>query len=947
MFESVLNPLAWWGMLAVGVPIAIHLINRLRYKRIHWAAMEFLLKAMQRNKRKLLLEQLLLLLLRCLIVALIVLLVLRPTWFLGENAGGGSSQFHLVLLDDSLSMKDRDDPNNPQTSDPFEKARKQIIDLAQLHSTSAGSYYWSVLTYSTPELPELGTAPSSANDVPVPRMTSEMVENLKSRIETLKPKDYGLPPLPVLKEAIKHLERSKEGRKFLHIYSDFRRVDWSQGNQELLGTLGDLAKTARVKVKLHDVASPDRTSQVTDVPTAHANLSLSQLVIKPRRTAETVAAFRSDLPLKSVTPRKPFDVHVMLKNWSDTEKRNIKLTASVDRAERSNRIVDRLAAGEERLVIFNLEFGPDETPGLKSILISTDTDHLNPDDAAYGFIVLEKEVPVLIVDSDARLNDTVTDTLFLNAALTGSVRTGIKVDSITPRDLTKKGDLARYPVIYVANVAGVGRGEGDLEEEGLKRLEAYVRGGGSVVIFLGPRTNVASWNEKIYKGGKGIFPAPLMLKPDPDGRKSTAYIDEQPDEMDISNKLRFLRPHPAFPFTGDIAELLTKYIHVNRYFRIDPQWKPVEGSNSVLVQLANRRPLVLYRDEAQTIQSELRAAASGNAKVIEYATKISEAILDAETRKARKGDLLEAIAGVLGDSQLSEFWKDKKLAAVKERVEKFLTVLNAGDALVLESVVNGSSRSGHVLTFLTSAAPSPIRGVNYPWNDMAIGDLGQFFYVPMVLGLQDHMTSLSQGNSSDTSALFSKQPLEMRLDTERYNPQVELWFQGLDNKPVRVDVVTGEKVKGAETADAKDSGEWLVKIKPPTPGHYRLRFNQLQGGVTGTTKDDPALKIDTSKVPEERALSVNIDARTEGNLERLSESQLREALADGLSQVTKLSPVEAKDFAASRNWFTASSGDAVETEQTSSWSDYSWMLLLFLGLLLTEQYFSYKFSHHT
>src|ERR1043165_5077692 len=82
MFEAVLNPFAWWGLVAVSVPIIIHLINRLRYKKVQWAAMEFLLKAMQRHKRKLLMEQLILLLLRCLLILLIVLLIVRPTWFL-------------------------------------------------------------------------------------------------------------------------------------------------------------------------------------------------------------------------------------------------------------------------------------------------------------------------------------------------------------------------------------------------------------------------------------------------------------------------------------------------------------------------------------------------------------------------------------------------------------------------------------------------------------------------------------------------------------------------------------------------------------------------------------------------------------------------------------------------------------------------------------------------
>ena len=51
MADWFLNP----GYLAaaaalISVPIIIHLINRMRFKRIRWAAMEFLLKAILTEK---------------------------------------------------------------------------------------------------------------------------------------------------------------------------------------------------------------------------------------------------------------------------------------------------------------------------------------------------------------------------------------------------------------------------------------------------------------------------------------------------------------------------------------------------------------------------------------------------------------------------------------------------------------------------------------------------------------------------------------------------------------------------------------------------------------------------------------------------------------------------------------------------------------------------------
>src|SRR5579871_32857 len=94
------------GGLLISSPILIHLINRMRFRRIRWAAMEFLLKSQKRNKRRLIIEQLILLLLRCLLVLLAGFLVAR---YVGQAMGvtSSSTTSHVVFLDDSLSMDDR------------------------------------------------------------------------------------------------------------------------------------------------------------------------------------------------------------------------------------------------------------------------------------------------------------------------------------------------------------------------------------------------------------------------------------------------------------------------------------------------------------------------------------------------------------------------------------------------------------------------------------------------------------------------------------------------------------------------------------------------------------------------------------------------------------------------------------------------------------------------
>src|SRR3954466_6951682 len=119
-----------WYMAAGGVlvasPILIHLINRMRFKRIRWAAMEFLLKSQKRNRRRLIIEQLILLLLRILLVLLAAFLVARFL-FAGTGTKGAT---HVVIFDDTLSMGDRSRENNKDTTG-YETGIDQVRQLVR------------------------------------------------------------------------------------------------------------------------------------------------------------------------------------------------------------------------------------------------------------------------------------------------------------------------------------------------------------------------------------------------------------------------------------------------------------------------------------------------------------------------------------------------------------------------------------------------------------------------------------------------------------------------------------------------------------------------------------------------------------------------------------------------------------------------------------------------
>lgn len=90
-----LQPIFFWGLLGISIPIGIHLWNGRRGKVLDWAAMNWLSGQESQSSRSFKLEQLLLLLLRILIWAILVLLAVG-LWFDFLEKSDSKPIVHLV-----------------------------------------------------------------------------------------------------------------------------------------------------------------------------------------------------------------------------------------------------------------------------------------------------------------------------------------------------------------------------------------------------------------------------------------------------------------------------------------------------------------------------------------------------------------------------------------------------------------------------------------------------------------------------------------------------------------------------------------------------------------------------------------------------------------------------------------------------------------------------------
>src|SRR5579862_8788309 len=131
-FGFVSWPMAGVAAGLISIPIIIHILNRRRFKTVTWAAMEFLLRAMRKNRRRLEFEQWLLLATRCLLVFLLGLALARPLGCENSALAGriaGRTGLNVIVIDNSYSMAYQADRPNARTHlDQAKKIAKGIID---------------------------------------------------------------------------------------------------------------------------------------------------------------------------------------------------------------------------------------------------------------------------------------------------------------------------------------------------------------------------------------------------------------------------------------------------------------------------------------------------------------------------------------------------------------------------------------------------------------------------------------------------------------------------------------------------------------------------------------------------------------------------------------------------------------------------------------------------
>ena len=170
-----------------------------------------------------------------------------------------------------------------------------------------------------------------------------------------------------------------------------------------------------------------------------------------------------------------------------------------------------LAPGERVAVPFVHTFAQGGAHRVEAQLEAVDGYPLD-DRRALALDVRDKSRVLLV---DGQPDEDGGETFFLQAAL-DAPEAGVEPQVVADGGLDDV-DLAGFDAVWLCNVQAPSPALAD-------RLEAFVAGGGGLVVWCGAQVDAAAWNERLWRDGKGPLPLPIgEIAGDPDRPEKAAF----------------------------------------------------------------------------------------------------------------------------------------------------------------------------------------------------------------------------------------------------------------------------------------------------------------------------------------------------------------------------------------------------------------------------------------
>lgn len=451
---TFLNVAMLAGVLALAIPIIIHLFHKSRFKVVKWGAMHLLEAVIRQNQRRIQMEQWILLAIRCAIPALLALLMARPLWKGAARLLGDAKTSTIILLDNSYSME-----GTRAGSSNWSLARDEAVRIVS--ELKPGSEVAIGL---------MGEAGTGLLDAPT-YDTARVIKALGKATA-----GYGSANFPgSLDYAANTFSQMHEPVRQLVVLTDFQRVSFSPQEDTLVQQMLTRLRQQAVSpsITLFDVGGEVR---------------------------ENVAVESLDFSKLMVGVGQKVQIRANLRNYGDQNWPDLRITFRVDGKDRSATKI-RLGPREKGQVLFTHVF---DSAGSHVAEVTADADPLKADNSYLASIQVRDRVPVLLVNGDPGSGPLKGETDFAEIALqpyaAGKVDLAdlLKPRVISPEGLTPQA-INESAVVVLANVRRLDDGK-------LRAIEEFVRNGGGLMIFPGSKIETTWYQSSLFRDGKGLLP---------------------------------------------------------------------------------------------------------------------------------------------------------------------------------------------------------------------------------------------------------------------------------------------------------------------------------------------------------------------------------------------------------------------------------------------------------
>ena len=465
------------GSAAVSIPIIIHLLAKRRFKRIRWAAIDFLIMAEKENRRRINIQQLILLILRCLAIFLIGLLLarpyMRPTGLAGVF-GAEAPRHRVFILDDSFSMS-----YTTGATTTFDKARSTVIRLLEWSYQETPHDRITLLKASRPQ------APIVSNMI----LDDKQLLELRSTLERLEPSSLPSHYDDLLAQLVEGLLADpQELNTAVYIVSDFQRNDWLSTQSSVLSPQSS--------------SSGSPLSAFDDWPELNKPGIVLIQVAEAERANVAITALRTTQPQMVATT----DSRLMatISNFSSQTFEEQELRVYLNDAAQPTVRMPAISPGQSADVAIDITFPEDD---FQQVRVEIPTDSLGLDDQCTTAWRVQSAIKVLLVNGEPSTRTIDDEVAVLRTALhpEGEVFSGVQVAIADESELDNDAGVANLDDVHLLILANVYR----LSEETVNRIEAFVAGGGGLAIFLGDQVDAQLYNERLFKNGAGLLPCQL------------------------------------------------------------------------------------------------------------------------------------------------------------------------------------------------------------------------------------------------------------------------------------------------------------------------------------------------------------------------------------------------------------------------------------------------------